>query len=77
MQLHRDVPVLVMHPGEVQSRLGKAGQQDCQRLVEHRPRVFRLNPEIAQLVWRYTAPNTELQTAARELIEHRDLFDQS
>src|SRR5215813_6544279 len=72
----RRPPVLVMRPGEAQSLLGEAGQQDRQCFVEHRARVLRIDSEIAQLVWRYTAPDAELQTTARELIEHRDLFDQ-
>ena len=65
-----------MRPGEAQSLPGEAGQQDRQCLVEHRARVLRIDSEIAQLVWRYAAPDAELQTTSRELIEHRDLFDQ-
>src|SRR6516162_980039 len=65
MQFDRDVPVLVMRPGEAQSLLGEAGKQDRQCLVEHRARVLRMDSEVAQLVWRYAAPDAKLQTTPR------------
>src|SRR5258707_15742194 len=62
-----DEALAVLLAGLTQERLS---------FVEHRPRVLRIDSEIAQLVWRYAAPDAELQTTSRELIEHRDPFDQ-
>src|SRR5262245_65022996 len=55
----------------------QAGQDDGQRLPEHRPGSRGIATEGAELVGRHAAAHPEVEAAAAQVIEHANLLDQS
>gem|GEM_PF-6789272 len=64
MQLHGDVVILVVLALEGQPRLRQPGHEDGQGLVEDGARLSGIDPEVAQLIGRDTAPDAEIQASA-------------
>jgi hypothetical protein len=76
LKFHRHRIIPVMPACKRQPFAAEPGEKHRQRLIEHRAGVVGIDPMITQFVRDDAAANPQFQPPTRDLVEHRNFFDQ-